>query len=76
MWEYIALWVVTIIVGIALAPKNKVPTQAPGELGGIATAEAGKTIPVVFGTRIIQQPNVVWWGDLGIVPITKKGGKK
>lgn len=37
------------------------PTPDPDQLDGMPTAEQGKPIPVLFGTRIISQPNVVWY---------------
>lgn len=76
MWEYIVVWIALLIVGIAIAPKAKQSTPAPGSPEGIATAEAGRPIPVLFGTRLIQSPNVVWWGDVGMKPIKTKSGKK
>ena len=38
----------------------------------------GIPIGVLFGTKLIDQPPVVWWGDLRIVkhPVTDSGGKK
>ncbi len=42
------------------APEPPVPS--PQAINFIPTAEQGKAIPVVFGTRIVTQPNVVWWG--------------
>lgn len=74
MWPQIIAWVITTIISSMLAPKPQAPT--PGEVGGVATAEAGKPIPVLFGTRVISQPNVVWWGDIKTVAIKEKGGKK
>jgi hypothetical protein len=38
------------------------PIPPPQAISFIPTAEQGKPIPVVFGTRIVTQPNVVWWG--------------
>lgn len=37
------------------------PTPTPDQLTGVPTAEQGKPIPVLFGTRLISQPNVVWY---------------
>lgn len=44
------------------------PVPAPNAVGGIPTAEEGRPIPVVFGTRILSQPNVVWWGNTHNTP--------
>ena len=39
------------------------PVPAPNAVNNIPTAEQGKAIPIVFGTRFVTQPNVVWWGN-------------
>lgn len=56
----------------------KPQSQPPAGLGDIKapTAEEGREIPVLFGTRDLRAPNVVWYGDLKTVAIKKKGGKK
>ena len=35
------------------------------------TAEEGSSVPVLFGTKRIKNPNVVWWGDLKATAIKK-----
>lgn len=75
MWWYVALWVASMVVSIALAPKPKTTKIKPGEVEA-PTAEEGREIPVLFGTRYINGPNVVWYGDIRAQPIRKKGGKK
>ena len=76
MWYYYAAVLVAgLFISRALAPKPAAPP--PGDItGSVPTAEAGKAIPVLFGTRILSQPNVVWWGDVLAEPIYAKGGKK
>lgn len=76
MWWYIAAMVVMVIASYALAPKAQ--TEPPPGIGEIKapTAEEGREIPVLFGTRNIKSPNVVWYGDIRTVAIKKKGGKK
>ncbi len=76
MWWYVAVFVVALAVSYAMMPKPQ--SQSPAGLGDIQapTAEEGREIPVLFGTRDIKGPNVVWYGDLRIVAIRKKGGKK
>ena len=53
-------------------------SQPPAGLGDIQapTAEEGREIPVLFGTRDVKGPNVVWYGDFAAVAVKKKGGKK
>lgn len=76
MFWFIALFVVSLVVAYATMPKPQ--SQKPAGLGDlqVPTAEEGREIPVLFGTRDINAPNVVWYGDVNAVPIKKKGGKK
>ena len=76
VWWYVVAFVVALVVGYAMIPKPQ--SQPPAGLGDIKapTAEEGREIPVLFGTRDIEGPNVVWYGDLKTVAIRKKGGKK
>jgi len=74
MWQLVATWVITAVLAYALRPKPK--TQAPAAPATIEdvdapTAEEGREIPVLFGTRKISAPNVVWYGDLDTTPIIK-----
>lgn len=76
MWWLVAVFVVSLALAIAFAPK---PQNAPPP--GIdevktPTAEEGREIPVLFGTKDLRAPNVCWYGDIRLVPIKKKGGKK
>jgi hypothetical protein len=47
------------------------PVPPPGEVDSIPAAEQGHAVPVLFGTRIIAQPNVVYWGNPSNKPIKK-----
>lgn len=75
--EFFAYALISGAISIALtmitAPKPKNPT--PGQLD-VPTAEEGAIIPVCFGTNIIKQSNVVWYGDPSVAEIRAKGGKK
>ena len=76
MWWYLAVFVVALVVAYKSIPKPQ--SQPPAGLGDInaPTAEDGREIPVLFGTRDIKGPNCVWFGHLLTVAIRKKGGKK
>lgn len=76
MWWYVVVFIVALAVAYHKAPKPQ--SQPPAGLGDIQvpTAEDGREIPVLFGSRILAGPNVVWYGDLRTVAIRKKGGKK
>lgn len=56
----------------------KPQTTPPAGLNSIQapTAAEGGSIAVLFGTKVVKGPNVVWYGDLKTQPIQGKGGKK
>lgn len=76
VWNLLLQLAITLVVAYFLAPKPE--SQPPPAIGEIKTptAEEGREIPVLFGTREIKSANVVWYGDIRIVAIRKKGGKK
>lgn len=76
MWWFLVSFALSFVAAIAFAPKPQ--TAPPAGLGDIEvpTAEDGREIPVIFGTRTLKGPNVVWWGDLETIPVQKSGGKK
>jgi|GEM_PF-885802 len=66
-----------------MAPRHNVRyvDATPGQIGekDIPMASHDAPIPVLFGTRVLSQPNVVWWGDVVVIPIRRSsssGGKK
>ena len=75
-WWYLVYFVVALVISFSMQPKPQ--SVSPAGLGDIRapTAEEGREIPVLFGTREIAGPNVVWYGDLRTVAVKKKGGKK
>lgn len=75
-WVYAIVFIVSLVVSYSMIPKPQV--APPAGLGDIKapTAEEGREIPVLFGTRDLAGPNVVWYGDLRTEAIKKKGGKK
>lgn len=75
LWIYFAVWVASLIVTTLLAPKPPKPRPAALADFEVPTADASRPIPVIFGTVWCNDPNVVNYGDLRVVPI-KKGGKK
>jgi hypothetical protein len=78
MWNYVVMWVVSAIISWALAPRPRIPDAQPGQIGDrdIPIASQDAPITVLFGTRVLSQPNVVWWGDVTVDPIRRDGGKK
>ncbi len=68
MFWFAVVFVVAFAIAYAAMPK---PQNA--ELGTVEapTAEEGRAIPVLFGTRWIKQSNVVWWGDVRTEEVKK-----
>ena len=54
--------------------KQKTP-KIEIEKGDIPTADVGSRIGVLYGTRLIEKPLVVWYGDFEAVPV-KSPSKK
>ena len=75
VWSYIAVFIVALVVAFAMAPNAQQQSPTIQEVEA-PTAEEGRAIPVLFGTRDIKGPNVVWYGDVKAVAIKKKGGSK
>ncbi|QIQ65298.1 hypothetical protein 19_00026 [Pseudomonas phage Epa19] len=75
-WVALVIAVIAIVVAYVMAPKPESRPPAGLSEFQLPTAEVGREIPVLFGTRIIEGPNVVWYGHLKAVPVKKKGGKK
>ncbi|MES0340690.1 MAG: hypothetical protein ABUK08_00080 [Candidatus Humimicrobiaceae bacterium] len=75
MWGYVVVLIISLLVAYATAPKA--PEPKPPVLADIEvpTAEQGRPIPVIFGTRILKSPNVIWYGDLRYKAVKAGGGK-
>jgi hypothetical protein len=79
MWAQILVWVITTVIGALLTPRPPKPAAATPSNLDVPVAESGKAIPVLFGTRVIRQANVVWYGDVKTTEIRQSsgsGGKK
>lgn len=67
-WWWLIQLVVAValaVIAYALAPKPK--REKPPETKDLEnpTADAGRPIPVVFGSVTVTGPNVLWYGDKG-----------
>lgn len=62
MFVYIFAAVIALIA-VATIPKPQSNPPAQFEAITAPTAEEGRAIPVLFGTRVISGPNCVWYGD-------------
>lgn len=75
MWWLIAVFVVSLVIAYAMPRPQATPPPGLNEVQA-PTAEVGREIPVLFGTRDMGGPNVTWYGAIRLVAIKAKGGKK
>lgn len=76
MWWLVAVFIGSLVLAFAFMPKPQAQ-QGPGASQVSApTAEVGRELGVLFGTRDVEGGNWVWYGDTRAVPIKAKGGKK
>lgn len=68
MWNAI-IWIITSVISYMAQPKPEQPKPASLSEFDVPTADPNRTIPVIFGTVWIDDPNVVWYGDLNAEPI-------
>lgn len=62
-WFQFIIAIALYALSYVIMPKPKIQKpEAAQDLEG-PTAEAGRPIPVPFGTVTIQSPNCLWWGD-------------
>lgn len=66
----VADWVIMLAIALAvnvasyvLMPKPKAPKPGAVEQADDPTAEAGKPMPVLFGTVEMRENNILWFGD-------------
>jgi len=75
---YVVVMLVLSMISYYISRKNQpepvAPKPAALEDFSVPTAEIGREIPVLFGTRWIKSPNVVWYGDLMIEAKKEKVG--
>jgi len=72
------VWAGLTIGSLLLIPKPKTPKAddpVPGELTA-TTVDASSPVAILFGTRLLKQPNLIWYGDIGTTPIVQEGGGK
>jgi hypothetical protein len=69
MWINLVISLVMMAISYALMPKPPTPKAAGLADVQAPTAEAGRPIPVVFGTVMLRGSNVLWYGDLSTTDI-------
>ena len=74
-WIAAIIFVVALVVAFVMMPEpQSAPPPGIGEVKG-PTAEEGREIPVLFGTRVIAGPNICWFGDIKTIAMTEEVGK-
>ncbi len=74
-WVYLIVFIIGLFVAFSMQPKAVVPPPPSLDDMQVPTAEPGRPIPVIFGTRLVKAPNIVWYGDLKYTPVQTEGGK-
>lgn len=74
-WWYLVVWIVAFVAAYALMPRPRQQRPPVQEINA-PTAQEGREIPVLFGSRYITGPNVVWYGDVTTTAIKEDTGKK
>lgn len=64
-WLIVVAAVASVAVSYLLAPKIKSPKPEAVKDLEDPTAEAGRPVPVVFGTITVKGLNLLWFGDKG-----------
>lgn len=76
MWWYVAIFVVGLLVAYSQVPKAQNQKSAAFSDVQAPTAEEGREIPVLFGTMMIRNPNIVWYGNFSAAPVEGSSGSK
>lgn len=58
-----AIYALLAIALVASIPKPQSQPAPEAQNIEVPTAEEGRAIPVLFGTRHLKGPNVTWYGD-------------
>lgn len=62
-WIGLLVGLVINVVAYLIMPKPKVAKPEAAKDMDAPTADAGRPIPVVFGTMTVKGINVLWYGD-------------
>jgi hypothetical protein len=73
MWTFLIKVAIMVALSFALRPKPPSNKIKPSTLEDfeLPTAEEGRPYQVLFGTRRMKGPNVVWYGDLKVTKVKK-----
>lgn len=62
-WIILGAALVSVALNLLLAPRPKAPKPEAATDLDDPTAEAGRPIPVVFGTVTVKGLNLLWFGE-------------
>jgi len=62
---------ICMAIAYALAPDPKEARSATLDDVDVPTAEVGRALPVIFGTKLVKGANAVWFGDFLSVAFKK-----
>lgn len=62
-WTLLAVAALSVALNLIFAPRPKAPQPDSTQDLELPTAEAGRPIPVVFGTVRIKGLNILWYGE-------------
>jgi hypothetical protein len=65
-WIVIVAAIAAVALSYLLLPRPKTPKPDALSDYDDPTAEAGRPIPVVFGTVTVKGLNLLWFGDKGV----------
>jgi hypothetical protein len=67
-------YLITFLITELLRPKPNVENAKPAGLGdfNVPTATEGRVVPIIWGKIKLEGPNIVWYGDLVAIPVTRK----
>lgn len=71
----VVVWLALMVISALMTKSPKTVSQKPGEFDA-TTVDSSSPVPVLFGTRLMSNPNLVWYGDVRTKAIKTKGGKK
>lgn len=76
VWQSLAWAIVKIVISVAISYALRPAPDAPADKKAagldqfdVPTAKMGRPIQVLFGSKEIKSPNVVWYGDLKTIAV-------
>jgi hypothetical protein len=71
-WVQVVLFVASMVLAFSNRPRQQDRQRTTLEDVGVPTAEEGRVIPILFGTRDLKSANCVWYGDLNVWDVRQR----